>query len=229
MLRAHPSLWKWLIAPAVISLVLLVAAIVGIVHAVDPLVGWLGGHLPGWLASVAGTLLRLLVLALLATAGLFVFTTVAGLIAGPFCEMLSEHAEALLTGGPSPPFTLRAFAREALVGIAHAIRRLVATLLGVVLVFVVGFVPVVGTIAAVVLGIWLVATAAAYDCYDAVLARRSMAYRDKLAYLAHYRGRTLGLGLAVAGMLLVPGLNLVALGIGAVGATVATLEQRRDR
>jgi uncharacterized protein involved in cysteine biosynthesis len=89
-------------------------------------------------------------------------------------------------------------------------------------------VPLVGTIAAVALGLWLAATAAAYDCYDAVLARRSMAYRDKLAYLGHHRGRSLGLGLAVAGMLLVPGLNLVALGVGAAGATVAAIEQRRE-
>ena len=48
-----------------------------------------------------------------------------------------------------------------------------------------------------------------------------MAYRDKLAYLARHRGRTLGLGLAVSGMLLVPGLNLIALGLGSAGATVA--------
>ena len=90
VLKGHPSLWKWLVAPAIITLVLLVAAIVGILHAVDPLVGWLGGHLPSWLASVAGTLLRLVVLALLGTAGLFLFATVAGLVAGPFCEMLSS-------------------------------------------------------------------------------------------------------------------------------------------
>jgi CysZ protein len=228
VLRAHPSLWKWLIAPAVISLALLVAAIAGILHVVDPLVGWVGAHLPSWLASVAGTVLHLVVLALLGIAGLFLFATVAGLIAGPFCEMLSEHVEAVLTGRPSSPFSLREFVHGALLGILHAIRRLIAVLLGTVLVFVIGFVPVVGTVAAIVLGFWLAGKAAAYDCYDAVLARRSMAYRDKLAYLAHYRGRSLGLGLAVAGMLLVPGVNLVALGIGAAGATVAAIEQRQD-
>jgi CysZ protein len=221
VLKAHRSLWKWLIAPAIISLLLLIAAVVGILHVVDPLVGWLSAHLPSWLASAAGTLLRLLVLALLGIAALFVFTTVAGMIAGPFNELLSEHVEAVLTGRPAPPFSLREFIRGAILGIVHGIRRLVATLIGVVLVFALGFVPVVGTIAAVLIGAWLAASAASYDCYDAVLSRRAMAYRDKLAYLAHHRGRTLGLGLAVAGMLLVPGLNLIALGIGAAGATVA--------
>lgn len=221
VLKAHPSLWKWLIAPAIISLVLLIAAVVGILHVVDPLVGWLSAHLPSWLASAVGTLLRLVVLALLGTAALFVFTTVAGMIAGPFNELLSEHVEAVLTGRPAPPFSLREFLHGAFLGIVHGIRRLVAALISVVLVFVLGFVPVVGTIAAVLIGAWLAAGAASYDCYDAVLSRRAMAYRDKLAYLARHRGRTLGLGFAVAGMLLVPGLNLIALGIGAAGATVA--------
>jgi uncharacterized protein involved in cysteine biosynthesis len=36
-----------------------------------------------------------------------------------------------------------------------------------------------------------------------------------------HRQRTVGLGATVAVMLLVPGLNLVALGLGAAGATVA--------
>jgi CysZ protein len=229
VLKAHRSLWKWLVAPAIISLVLLVAAVVGILHAVDPVVGWVAGHLPGWLAAVAGTLLRVLVLVVLGTAALFVFTTVAGMIAGPFNELLSEHVEAVLTGRPAPPFSLREFGHGAILGIVHGIRRLVVALLGLALVFALGFVPVIGTIAAILLGAWFAATAASYDCYDAVLSRRAMAYRDKRAYLARHRGRTLGLGLAVAGMLLVPGLNLIALGLGAAAATVAAEALQRNR
>lgn len=228
VLRAHPSLWKWLIAPAIVSLVLLIAAIVGIVHAIDPLIGWIAPHLPSWLASIVAPILRLVVVVLLGVAGLFVFATIAGIIAGPFNELLSEHVEAVITGRPSPPFSLREFAHGAVLGIVHSIRRLVAALLGLVLVLALGFVPVIGAIAAMLVGAWLAAGAASYDSYDAVLSRRAMAYRDKLAYLARYRGRTFGLGLAVAGMLFVPGLNLVALGLGAAGATVAVHAIERD-
>jgi CysZ protein len=221
VLKAHPSLWKWLVAPAIVSLLVLIAAIYGIVHAVDPVVGWITPHLPGWLAAVAGTLLRLVVALLLATVGLFMFATVAGAIAGPFNELLSERVEAVLTGRPLPAFSLREFLHGAVLGAVHSIRRLVTALIGLVIVFALGFVPVIGAIVALLIGAWLAARAASYDSYDAVLSRRAMAYRDKLAYLARHRGRTFGLGLAVAGMLLVPGLNLVALGIGAAGATVA--------
>jgi len=224
VLKSHPSLWKWLVAPAIVSLLLLIAAIVGIAHAVDPVIGWIAPHLPSWLATVAGTLLWLLVVVLLGTAGLFVFATVAGMIAGPFNELLSERVEEVLTGRPSPPFSLREFLHGAVLGIAHGIRRLASALVGVFVMIALGFVPVVGTIAAMLIGAWLVAGAASYDSYDAVLSRRTMAYGDKLAYLKRYRGRTFGLGLAVAGMLLVPGLNLIALGVGAAGATVAVIQ-----
>jgi CysZ protein len=105
--------------------------------------------------------------------------------------------------------------------VVHALRRLLAALVGIALVFAVGLVPVVGTVAAIAIAAWFTGTAAAYDCYDAVFGRRAMAYRDKLAYLSRHRGRTLGLGLAVAGLLLVPGLNLLALALGSAGATVA--------
>jgi len=221
VLRAHPALWKWVIAPAVVTLVLLAGAAFGVLHLIDPVIGWASAHLPGWLASVASKLLTVLVVIALVTAALFAFTSVAGVIAGPFLERLSEHVEAALTGLPPAAFSLREFVHGAALSVVHSARRLAAALVGLALVLGLGLVPVIGTLAALVVGAWFAATAASYDCYDAVFGRRMMAYRDKLAYLARHRGRTLGLGLAVAGMLIVPGLNLIALGLGAAGATVA--------
>jgi CysZ protein len=239
-LRAHRGLWRWVLAPAVITLALFVALIALVLHLVDPVAGWLVAHLPGWLGSraggVAGTLLTTLVTVALSIGGLFVFVAVAGMIAGPFNETLSEHLEARLTGHAPAPFALGAFVRGFATGVVHGVRRLLASLIGLVLVFALGAIPVVGTIAAALIGMWLAAQNAAYDCYDAVLARRALGYRAKLAYLAHHRQRTLGLGAAVAAMMLVPGVNLVALGLGAAGATLAALEheqrlvaQPRDR
>jgi len=228
-LRAHPGLWKLVLAPAALTLVLMVAVILGALWLVDPLVGWLVAHLPGWLGStiesVARAVLKTAVVVGLAAGAMFVFVAVAGMITGPFNELLSERLEARLTGRAAAPFALGDFVRDFVVGVLHGLRRLVASLFGLVLVFALGFVPVIGTIAAVVIGLWITARGAAYDCYDAVLARRGLRYRDKLAYLAQRRQRSLGLGAAVAGLLFVPGLNLVALGLGAAGATLAVLER----
>jgi CysZ protein len=221
VLKAHPVLWKWVIAPAAITLVLCAAAIAGVLALVAPVTGWVGAHLPAVLAGLASSLLTIVVVVALAICGLALFVSIAGLIAGPFNEALSERVESVLTGRPMTPFSLREFAHGALLAIGHGIRRVLASLVGIAIVFALGLVPVVGTIAAALYGAWFTAHAAAYDCYDAVLARRFLPYRSKLDYLAHHRLRTLGLGAAVTGMLLVPGLNLVALGLGAAGATVA--------
>ena len=222
--KRHPSLWKWVVAPSLITLLLLVGAVVGVAALTEPLVSWVTSHLPSWLEAIAGVVLTIVVVIGLSLAALLVFVSVAGMIAGPFNELLSEAVEARLTGTPAAPFSLAAFLRGAALGIVHGLRRLATALVGVLLMVALGFIPVVGTIAAAAIGLWLAGRGAAYDAYDAVLSRRELPYRDKLAYLDRHRSRTLGLGLAIAGMLLVPGLNLVALGLGAAGATLAAHE-----
>jgi len=220
-LNAHPRLWGWVIAPAAVSLVLLSVLVVVVLRLLDRVVTSVTVHLPSWLEGVAGWGLSILVVIALAVGALLVFVALAGAIAGPFCELLSEAVDVQLTGRAGPPFALGRFLAELAIGIGHALRRLVGSLIGAVLLFALSFVPVVGTIAAVGIGGWFAARGAAYDCYDAVLARHAMAYRDKLAFLSTHRSRTLGLGATVAGLLLVPGVNLVALGVGTVGATLA--------
>jgi hypothetical protein len=51
--------------------------------------------------------------------------------------------------------------------------------------------------------------------------------RDKVAYLREHRWRTWGLGASVAVFLVIPGLNVVGLAVGAVGATLRSLELER--
>lgn len=223
-LNAHPRLWGWVLAPALVTLVMLGGAIAAVAWIAGPLVARVTGWLPGFLQGAASWVVWILVVTGLALGALLVFVAVVGIVAGPFCELLSEAVEARATGEPAPPFALGAFLRGVALGVAHGLRRLVASLAGLVVLFAIGLLPVVGTIAAAVLGGWLAASASAYDCYDAVLARRELAYADKLAYLARHRGRAMGLGAGVAGCLLIPGVNLVAVGIGAAGATLAALE-----
>jgi CysZ protein len=231
-LGAHPGLWKWVLAPMLVTLLLLVGMIAAVLALARPLVAAAtrplmeaaASWLPGIVGDAASGLLWILIVAGLGMGAMLVFVVVAGIVAGPFCELLSEAIEARVTGEPGPPFSLGGFLSGAAAGLVHGLRRLAVTAVGVVLVLALGLLPVVGTAAAVVVGWWLAARASAYDCYDAVLARRGLSYRDKLAYLARHRGRTFGLGAGVAGLLLVPGINLVALGVGAAGATLAALE-----
>lgn len=223
-LNAHPRLWGWVIAPAVVTALLLSTVVVAGWRLMRSIVQWATGALPTWLADIAGTALSILLFLGLGAAALLLFVSVAGAIAGPFCEMLSEEVDEELTGRKSPPFTLGRFLSDLSRGIGHSVRRLVTSLLVALLVLAISFIPVAGTIAALLIGGWFTARAAAYDCYDAVLSRRSVPYQKKLDYLKKHSSRSFGLGLGVAALMLFPVVNLVALGIGAVGATLADRE-----
>ncbi|MEJ7601243.1 MAG: EI24 domain-containing protein [Kofleriaceae bacterium] len=223
-MNQHKRLWGWVIAPAIVTLVLMVGVVFAVLHLAAPLVDGATSWMPSFLQGIAGALVSIIVFVALGFGALLVFVSVVGMIAGPFNELLSEAIEEQVTGKPGPKFSLGGFFRGAAIGIGHGMRRLAITLVAFVLLFILGFIPVIGTIAATAIGVWLAARGAAYDCYDAVLSRRELAYRDKQAYLAANRKRAMGLGLGVVGMLFVPGVNLLALGLGTAGATLATLE-----
>ena len=228
-LTKHKRLWGWVIAPAIVTLVLMVGAVYAVLRLADPIIDKATSWLPGFLQGIAGALVGLVVIVALGFGALLVFVSVAGMIAGPFNELLSEAIEEKVTGKPGPKFSLVGFLRGAAVGVLHGLRRLGVAIIAFVLLFALGFIPIIGTIAATILGVWLASRGAAYDCYDAVLSRRDMPYDAKTAYLAARRGRSFGLGAAVAGMLIVPVLNLLALGVGAAGATLAVLDEQPPR
>jgi len=89
-------------------------------------------------------------------------------------------------------------------------------------------VPVIGTIVATGGGALATARFASYDAYDAIWSRRHWRYRAKIEYLRMNRWRTLGLGAVIALLLVVPGLNLIALSIGATAATLRIVELERS-
>lgn len=224
-LVSHPRLWGWVLAPAVaIALVfsLLIGGILGLLSA--PIAG-IAAYMPGhWAENV----LKIAAGIILTIASYSLFISAAAVIAGPFNEMLSDSIEEHETGEPSPKFSLFRFLADAAVGAVHAIRRVIVYLSVILALLLLGVaLPVVGSIVATVLGGIATARFASYDAYDAVWSRRHFRYRDKMGYLKVHRWRTLGLGVVVAAVLIVPGLNLVALAIGATGATLRSIDETR--
>ena len=217
-LARRPRLWRWVIAPAAIAAVLLVIAIGGILGALGAPIAAVAAVLPG---SWADNLIKIAATIVLAIASVSIFISLAALIAAPFNEMLSEAVEEQVTGVASPRFRLGRFLVDLAIGIAHAARRVAVYVVTMGLLLLVGVVvPVAGPVLATIGGAWATARFAAYDAHDSVWARRRWRYRDKLAYLRRHKARTLGLGAVVGAMLIVPGLNLVGLSIGATAATL---------
>jgi CysZ protein len=222
-LARHPRLWRWVLAPAIVAAVVFVIAIRWILGLLSGPIDTIASVVPG---SWAATVLHVAATIVLVVASATIFISVAALIAGPFNEMLSESIEEHVTGVPSPKFDAVRFVVDLAVGAVHAIRRIAVYLVTMAALLVVGLVvPVAGTLLAAIGGAIATASFASYDSYDAIWGRRRWRYRAKIAYLREHRWRTLGLGAVVAALLLVPGLNLVALSVGATGATLRDLEQ----
>ena len=76
-------------------------------------------HLPAWLEGVASRGLSVLVVIALVLGAWLVFMALAGVIAGPFCEMLSEAVGVQLTGHEGPAFSFPRFIRELTIGIRN--------------------------------------------------------------------------------------------------------------
>ncbi len=224
-LVTHPRTWKFVIAPAIVAVILLVVAIGSVLGLLSGPIAALAAYLPG---SWGDNVLRLLAGVALAIASVVIFVSVASMVAGPFNEMLSEAIEERETGVTSPSFRLLPFLRDLVVGIVHAARRVVVYLVVMIVLLVVGIaVPVVGTVIATVFGAIATARFASYDAYDAVWSRHRLSYRDKISYMRNDRWRTLGLGAAISLLLIVPGLNVVGLAIGATGATLRRVADLR--
>lgn len=222
-LARNPRLWVWVIAPALVAIFILVVAVGSILSLLSGPIAGLAAFLPGTWADNVLTLVAGIVLSI---ASVSIFISLAALIAAPFNEQLSESIEERVTGEPGPRFSITRFLVDLVIGIAHAARRVFVYVVVMGALLVVGIaVPVIGTVIATVLGAIATARFASYDAFDAVWARRRRKYRFKVDYLREHRWRTLGMGAVVAVMLVVPGLNVIGLAVGATAATLRVVEQ----
>ncbi|MBK9036445.1 MAG: EI24 domain-containing protein [Myxococcales bacterium] len=228
-LRAHPGLWIWAIAPALVALIVLAGAVVAVAAIAGPLVDWVAGWMPSAIERWASGLVWALTVIALGVVALVLFVPVVGVVAGPFNELLAAAVDARHTGRVRPPAGALAFLRDALVGAVVGLGRVLATAVIAVLLFALSLVPVIGGIAAGAIAVWLTMRGAAVDCYEAAFASRGLGRRAVRAHLAQDRRRGLGLGAAVAALLLVPRVNLITLGLGTVGATLATADLEGPR
>ena len=211
----------WVILPAILIGLVLVFTIGAILAVASPWIAAITSFIPGQWAE---RLIEIVAAIILAIASLSIVLSLAALIAGPFNEMLSEAIEERITGVPGAKFKLGHFLYDALIGAIHALRRITVYLFLMALLLLTGLiVPVIGTALAAIGGAILTARFASYDAYDAVYARRRMRYKAKMAALNANLSRSMGLGAVVSALLLVPGLNLLALSIGAAGATLASI------
>ncbi|GAA3805869.1 EI24 domain-containing protein [Nocardioides panacisoli] len=221
MWRRRPGLMVLGLIPAIITLVLLAAAVVLLVLFADDLIAWATPFADHWPAVWRGVLRIGLYLAVV-LGSLFLsvvtFTALTLAIGDPFYERIWKETE-LMLGGVVPDRGV-SWWRSA----ADAGGLAVLGLLAAVVVFVIGLVPVVGAIAGPVLGIVVSGRLLAGELVSRALEARGMDRAARKRVLAPHGPALLGFGLAVQVCFLVPFGAVLMMPAAVVGSTMLARE-----
>jgi CysZ protein len=178
-----------------------------------------------WEPVLQGLLRGLFALAFLVVFAFFwvyTYTVVTLAVGDPFYERIWRKVEGQLGDAPVEPEMgfWRGFGRALL----DFLRLFLPTVLLGVLVFAIGFIPIVGGVTAVVLGAliggWFLAVETTGLAFDA----RGLTQRERRRMLRSRRPLTLGFGVASYLLFLVPGLTVLAMPAAVAGATHLTRE-----
>jgi len=144
----------------------------------------------------------------------FLYLPLARVLLAPFAEALSRRTHAINTG-QTVRRNNQGWARAMLEGLKLVIFQLVVALaaLALGLVF-----PPVGAPIGVAVAIFL----GGLDFFDVPLSTRGMRLRSKLGVIWRNKSLALGFGGAVYLMLIIPVINMLALPVGVIGATLLT-------
>jgi CysZ protein len=217
LILRSPRLWPLVALPFVLSILALFAVFGAMVALRDR---WMD-LLPA--SGVFRSTLAALAYVALGVVGYFLYLPLASLIAAPFNEAIAESVEELLTGKKPPPTSIGRLLRDLGRAVVHEARKLARyLLLAAALALAALLLPGIGPAIALVGGFWLAARFAAYDALDATLSRWGWSYDRKVAFLRGHRTLCFGLGAVIAGLLLVPFVNALAMPVAAAaGASLA--------
>ncbi|NYF10816.1 CysZ protein [Leifsonia sp. AK011] len=155
----------------------------------------------------------------------FAFTTITLIVGQPFYELIWKHAERRF--GPVPESSLgfwRAFWR----GVGAGLRILVPTVLLGLMLFVLGFIPVVGQILVPVLGAVIGGWYLTLELTGLPFDARGFTLRERRAALRSQRAATLGFGAATYLVFLVPLGAVVMMPAAVAGATLLARRALRE-
>ena len=207
--------------PALISTLLLLGSLGALIYFSGDLTGWLTPFADDWDQPWRGALRIVLGAALVGAAALLgsvTFIALTLLIGGPFYEHIAEKTEEQLgldTSGDGAGLA-RQFGR----GVRDSVKLLLIALVGAIPLFALGFVPVVGQIAAPVLGALFGAWVVTMEMVGLVFQRRGLSLADRRRTLRGHRAAVFGFGLPTYLLCLIPVAQLIVIPSAVVGGTM---------
>jgi uncharacterized protein involved in cysteine biosynthesis len=211
----HP-LKRYLFIPFVLSVALAIGTMVA-VHR------WVAADLrgPNPLFHASAPIDTMVVGLLTVIGGVVLFLIGQPIFNAVFVDRLCEHVERNVVGSaPVAPFW-SSTGRALVHGLLKLLIYCIALVLGMLLFSFTGGLG-------VLIGLALGGLSLAYDGFDYPLARRSVSFGGKWAFLASHPGLTVGYGIGATVFYLIPFAVFVAPPFTAVGATLAYIEMEKS-
>jgi CysZ protein len=207
--------------PALITLVGYVAALVVLAFWADDATTWATPFADGWSSPWQG-LFRGLLTAVLFGGGLLLavltFAAVTLLVGQPFYESLAERVDVTEGGAPDAPDI--PLLRELWLSLRDSLRVLVRVVAWGIALFALGFIPFVGQTVVPVVGFCVSGFFLALELTAVAFQRREVPLRERLRLLRGRMMLTLGFGVPLVLLFLVPLLAVFAMPGAVAGATL---------
>lgn len=213
---------RFVLLPVLINALLFAALLVGGIIAYPHLFDAFVTSAEGFWADLLQWLIFPFVLSALLVIFFFTFVLVGTVVAGPFLEPISRRVETEVLGAPAADED-RGIVRETIYSVTQAGGMLLLGLASLLIILPLTICFPFAAPFAFLLASWV----AAVEYLDSSLARKRYPLRGKLGFVLRNKAITLGFGVSIQALLLVPGLNLLVLPLGAVAGTILYLDTGR--
>ncbi|KOG33375.1 EI24 domain-containing protein [Streptomyces resistomycificus] len=223
----HGKQFGFGLLPGLITLVLYAAALVALALWGADFVGWATPFADDWTSPWQGLFRGLLTAVLFALAlllSVITFTAVTLLIGQPFYESLSEKVDRDVSPDGTAPESDLPLWRELWISARDSLRVLVRALCWGILLFGLGFIPVLGQTAVPAIGFVVTGFFLTQELTSVALQRRSVELRDRLALLRARKSLVWGFGTPLAVSFLVPFVAVFLMPGAVAGATLMARE-----
>jgi len=146
--------------------------------------------------------------------------TLPNVVLAPLQDPLSEATEAQLGDFTPPPFSVKAMVRGVTESLGHTLARLALSLLGFLVLLPLNLIPVVGSVAWMVLSSLWTMYWLAVEYLSGPMARHLYPFRRVLSALRARLPLTMGFGAALYVMLWIPVVNFFLMPVAVVAATL---------
>ena len=219
-LSAHPGLWRFVLVPLMINVLVFSSLIYGGLLFFDSYVVQMVPSGEAWYWLFIYYALWALAAAVTGVLVFFTFTVVGNLIASPFNDLLSEKTETVIAGTPSAkPFTLAAFWSDAKRIVVIEAKKMAMFVVVMILLFCLNFLPGIGSLVFSVSAFLVTISFLSVEYLGFVAVRKGFTFRQLRRYFFSRFALMIGFGTGIFVLLAIPFLNFVTIPLGVIGAT----------